>query len=117
MTEFTKSGGGHELTASGGGEITASDGEKGPDPGGGHRSPNLVEEMNSQHLVEEELTASNGERGPDPGGGHELTSSGGGGTHSIEWRKRARPRWRTEVTKSGGGHELTASGGGGTHSI
>ena len=49
--------------------MNASDGERGPDPGGGQRSPNLVEDMNSQHLVEEELTASDGERGPDPGGG------------------------------------------------
>ena len=39
-------------------ELTASDGEREPYTGGGQRSSNLLEDMNSQHLVEEELTAS-----------------------------------------------------------
>ena len=39
-------------------ELLASDGGRGPDPGGGSRSPNLVEDINLQHLVERKLTAS-----------------------------------------------------------
>ena len=39
-------------------ELTASDGEREPDQGGGQRSPNLVEDMNSQNLEGEKLTAS-----------------------------------------------------------
>ena len=67
-----------------------SDEEKGTDPGEGHgspcpvegttsqnlkeedRSPYLVEDMKSQHLVQEEPTASgesDEDRGTDPGGG------------------------------------------------
>ena len=40
----------------------------GPDTNGGQSSTNLVEAMNSQHLVEEKLKARE-ERGPDPNGG------------------------------------------------
>ena len=46
-------------------ELPASDGERGE----GKRSPNLLEDINSQHLVKEKLTASGGKRGPYPGGG------------------------------------------------
>ena len=66
-------------------EHTASDGEKGPDTGGGEVSPKLEVFMNSQYLVVQERTASDGERGPDTDGGQvsqylvnkELTASDG----------------------------------------
>ena len=58
-------------------ELPASDRERGPDPGGGQRSPNLVENMNSQHLVEKEHTASEGKRGPT-----QVEDRG----HQIWWR-------------------------------
>ena len=46
-------GKGQEITKSGGGcELTASEEGQGPDPGGGQRSPNLVEDMNLFHLLE-----------------------------------------------------------------
>ena len=52
-------GKGQEITKSGGGrELTASEEGQGPDPGGGQRLLNLVEDMNSQRLIEDELTAS-----------------------------------------------------------
>ena len=43
------------------------DEDGGPDPGGGHGSPCLVEDMNSHHLVEDPTASgeSDEDRGPD----------------------------------------------------